>query len=49
MAQAETVNVRWKDKTQRSPAEKKRMAREARSEADAPRIVNNYMLFSLAL
>ena len=30
MAQDETVNVRWKDKTQRSPAEKKRMAQEAR-------------------
>ena len=30
MAQAETVTVRWKDKTQRSPAEKKRMAQEAR-------------------
>ena len=30
MAQAETINVRWKDKTQRSPAEKKRMAQEAR-------------------
>ena len=30
MAQDETVTVRWKDKSQRSPAEKKRMAQEAR-------------------
>ena len=30
MAQAETVTVRWKDKSHRSPAEKKRMAQEAR-------------------